>query len=121
MSVQEVTHSQFKRAVPNGPALLVSLQFLQKAQRFVRRKIGDAGWSSPVARQAHNLKVVGSNPTPATTIAIIKRPQRCWAFFCVRGVCALPAFFNVVVFARVAIFANWPGDRARAKLKLHIL
>jgi hypothetical protein len=26
----------------------------------------DAGWSSPVARQAHNLKVVGSNPTPAT-------------------------------------------------------
>jgi hypothetical protein len=28
--------------------------------------VGDAGWSSPVARQAHNLKVVGSNPTPAT-------------------------------------------------------
>jgi hypothetical protein len=26
-----------------------------------------AGWSSQVARQAHNLKVVGSNPTPATT------------------------------------------------------
>ncbi len=26
---------------------------------------GNAGWSSPVARQAHNLKVVGSNPTPA--------------------------------------------------------
>src|SRR2546430_5783829 len=26
----------------------------------------DAGWSSPVARQAHNLKVVGSNPPPAT-------------------------------------------------------
>lgn len=25
-----------------------------------------AGWSSPVARQAHNLKVVGSNPSPAT-------------------------------------------------------
>ncbi len=27
----------------------------------------DAGWSSPVARQAHNLKVRGSNPLPATT------------------------------------------------------
>ena len=26
----------------------------------------DAGWSSPVARQAHNLKVTGSNPVPAT-------------------------------------------------------
>ena len=25
-----------------------------------------AGWSSLVARQAHNLKVLGSNPSPAT-------------------------------------------------------
>jgi len=25
-----------------------------------------AGWSSPVARQAHNLKNGGSNPSPAT-------------------------------------------------------
>ena len=25
-----------------------------------------AGWSSPVAHQAHNLKVAGSNPAPAT-------------------------------------------------------
>src|SRR3546814_9956993 len=30
------------------------------------RPLGDAGWSSPVARQAHNLKVTGSNPVPAT-------------------------------------------------------
>ena len=28
-----------------------------------------AGWSSPVARQAHNLKVTGSNPVPATPSA----------------------------------------------------
>ena len=26
----------------------------------------DAGWSSPVAREAHNLEVTGSNPVPAT-------------------------------------------------------
>src|SRR3546814_11236782 len=26
----------------------------------------DAGWSSPVARQAHNLKVACSNPSPPT-------------------------------------------------------
>ena len=26
----------------------------------------DAGWSSLVARRAHNPEVVGSNPTPAT-------------------------------------------------------
>ena len=30
---------------------------------------GGAGWSSPVARQAHNLKVAGSNPAPATRCA----------------------------------------------------
>jgi hypothetical protein len=34
--------------------------FRKGAQRFI------AGWSSPVARQAHNLKVIGSNPIPAT-------------------------------------------------------
>ncbi len=33
---------------------------------ILSEELGDAGWSSPVARQAHNLKVVGSNPTPAT-------------------------------------------------------
>ena len=35
---------------------------MRPGQRF------NAGWSSPVARQAHNLKVVGSNPTPATNL-----------------------------------------------------
>ena len=40
------------------------LLFLRPLKR--RRAMVDAGWSSPVARQAHNLKVVGSNPTPAT-------------------------------------------------------
>ena len=29
-----------------------------------------AGWSSPVARQAHNLKVPGSNPGPATNSSL---------------------------------------------------
>ena len=29
-----------------------------------------AGWSSPVAREAHNLEVAGSNPVPAT----VKKP-----------------------------------------------
>src|SRR3984957_9892561 len=39
---------------------------------LVTRVLGDAGWSSPVARQAHNLKVAGSNPAPAT-----KLPKLC--------------------------------------------
>ncbi|HRE45263.1 MAG TPA: hypothetical protein PKY87_15005, partial [Terricaulis sp.] len=39
-------------------------------------------WSSPVARQAHNLKVVGSNPTPApkNTLKIKKAPPTGGAF-----------------------------------------
>ncbi len=54
-------------------------------QRIAQRGPFDgAGWSSPVARQAHNLKVVGSNPTPATTEAlnsldIINPPGACLA------------------------------------------
>ena len=32
----------------------------------------DAGWSSLVARRAHNPKVVGSNPAPATSLNISK-------------------------------------------------
>ena len=31
----------------------------------------DAGWSSLVARRAHNPKVVGSNPAPATNFILI--------------------------------------------------
>ncbi len=37
---------------------------LQKSGKS--RNINDAGWSSLVARRAHNPEVVGSNPTPAT-------------------------------------------------------
>ena len=44
--------------------------FRKGAQRFI------AGWSSPVARQAHNLKVIGSNPIPATKIVITHSPSR---------------------------------------------
>jgi hypothetical protein len=33
-----------------------------------------AGWSSPVARQAHNLKAAGSNPAPATKFSRVSIP-----------------------------------------------
>jgi hypothetical protein len=39
----------------------------QAAFRVFRHTF-DAGWSSPVARQAHNLKAAGSNPAPATKL-----------------------------------------------------
>ena len=32
----------------------------------------DAGWSSSVARWAHNPEVLGSNPSPATTNYLVK-------------------------------------------------
>ena len=40
-----------------------------------------AGWSSQVARQAHNLKVVGSNPTPVTNLKP-RNSSSCGAFCC---------------------------------------
>ena len=42
-----------------------------KIEAEVRATDINAGWSSPVARQAHNLKVVGSNPTPATNRLVL--------------------------------------------------
>src|SRR6058998_2915220 len=43
---------------------------------FFVRVAGDAGWSSPVARQAHNLKVAGSNPAPATNLKALEVNSR---------------------------------------------
>jgi hypothetical protein len=51
-----------------------------------------AGWSSLVARRAHNPEVVGSNPTPATssdTWFLCRRPSECSAFFLCSGLRAL--------------------------------
>jgi hypothetical protein len=42
----------------------------------------NAGWSSPVARQAHNLKVAGSNPAPATKYIKPLAPKRRGLFAC---------------------------------------
>ncbi len=41
----------------------------------------DAGWSSLVARRAHNPKVVGSNPAPATNYRLV-------ASLVVRDICS---------------------------------
>ena len=39
---------------------------------FLRHLFYIAGWSSLVARRAHNPKVVGSNPAPATNTKHVK-------------------------------------------------
>ena len=49
--------------VPQGTGKSVAARSHQPTNRHT---ITHAGWSSPVARQAHNLKVTGSNPVPAT-------------------------------------------------------
>ncbi len=45
----------------------------------------DAGWSSLVARRAHNPKVIGSNPVPATNIQREARSKRIWPFSLLRN------------------------------------
>src|SRR3974390_252204 len=70
------TKSELLRPSHRRPPLLHSARnarAMHRASRF------GAGWSSPVARQAHNLKVVGSNPTPATK-SLPAKSRTWWAF-----------------------------------------
>src|SRR5258707_9789174 len=64
------------RSLPGLPsAKILFHEQLKKSRRRIY-----AGWSSPVARQAHNLKVVGSNPAPATNSK--SRSRKGTAFCC---------------------------------------
>jgi hypothetical protein len=63
------SHPELGRENPQRPWYCVSRRGrVGRRQVFqpIRFHLG-AGWSSPVARQAHNLKAAGSNPAPATT------------------------------------------------------
>lgn len=53
---------------------VAGLRSLYKLGAFVKICFGDAGWSSLVARRAHNPKVAGSNPAPATTGSGLPEP-----------------------------------------------
>ena len=70
------------RVSPSAP-FQTNLEFaLQVAYSIpIIRVPSDAGWSSLVARRAHNPKVVGSNPAPAT---ILGKP-RLRGFLLLRG------------------------------------
>src|SRR5665213_1190970 len=61
----------------------------RNARALTRASHFDAGWSSPVARQAHNLKVVGSNPTPATKSRRPVNDLAAFAFFALGWISAL--------------------------------
>ena len=43
----------------------------QRGSKNGRILASDAGWSSLAARRAHNPKVVGSNPAPATSNSVL--------------------------------------------------
>ena len=60
--LREIKESYLK--INNLFLKIIVVKFIQLSIKYIII----AGWSSPVARQAHNLKVVGSNPTPATKI-----------------------------------------------------
>ena len=61
-----------------SPRQLASAKYA-RIQKGVDRQLGAehvapplvAGWSSLVARQAHNLKVAGSNPAPAPNLTCL--------------------------------------------------
>ena len=58
-----------RSGIGDDPFGLFAAVFCQGKNRWYfakGQKPGNAGWSSPVARQAHNLKAAGSNPAPAT-------------------------------------------------------
>src|SRR5436190_23061280 len=74
---------------------------LQSRCRHAERRLFrlGAGWSSPVARQAHNLKVAGSNPAPATN----KKPAFERAFLLSAywaGGCGCAAFHSIAASTR---------------------
>ena len=56
------------RAKGGGVDRLGAMAYIRAPFAGPGEKGGIAGWSSPVARQAHNLKVTGSNPVPATKL-----------------------------------------------------
>ena len=61
------THIPYKHTQTSNAASSQTRRYLFKQQNTPT----DAGWSSPVARQAHNLKVAGSNPAPATKDSLV--------------------------------------------------
>ena len=91
------------RSPPNLKRNTRSLNTIQQNPDPIPREHG-AGWSSPVARQAHNLKVTGSNPVPATIVSALKARTLCGlshlALCQTQNPCQIANKFNVMVSVR---------------------
>ena len=60
-------HLAYQGISPPSPRMFYANLILDTARpNHYKYKFVDAGWSSMVARRAHNPKVIGSNPVPAT-------------------------------------------------------
>ena len=77
----------------------------QDQKPFIHNRFA-AGWSSPVARQAHNLKVTGSNPVPAPKQT--NAPGLTVGGFCVSGSPFATSLISDEPFSRSS-----PEDRVR--------
>ena len=61
--------------MPSGVGVQVPPSAPTLNQKVECKQFIDAGWSSLVARRAHNPKVVGSNPAPATNLIKVQLNQ----------------------------------------------
>jgi hypothetical protein len=79
----------------------------------------DAGWSSPVAREAHNLEVAGSNPVPATETPRLRQRDR--GVFCcaVRETRVGPT--HAEYFGIFSVGKEEPSDQNYASFGIHYL
>ena len=67
-AISAVIGSASSFLVCHGRRILQEALSLARSSFVAQNGRTDAGWSSLVAREAHNLEVVGSNPTPATIL-----------------------------------------------------
>src|SRR5215217_1983818 len=83
----------------------------------VQCDLSDAGWSSLAARRAHNPKVVGSNPAPATKVSMQKARNRGPFAFQSSGATSARLVFHQ--FHRHPAAAVEGGGKALDPLQLH--
>jgi hypothetical protein len=63
---RSTVHHIVRKMVPEARKYPLILVILLQISTILWLRI--AGWSSLVAREAHNLEVAGSNPAPATSL-----------------------------------------------------
>ncbi len=66
----------------------------------------DAGWSSLAARRAHNPKVAGSNPAPATNFPPRFNKLRSFSVIPTAFVCLIPVYGGLMGVLLGAYFKN---------------